>query len=78
VEGGALLAWKGRRDPSEEADGDAAAAATGLAPGVVRTVRPWDRADHLHLHLYLKVGSTPNRYPRRAGMASKRPVRAST
>jgi 16S rRNA (guanine527-N7)-methyltransferase len=78
VEGGALVAWKGRRDSGEEADGDAAAAATGLAPAAVRAVRPWDGAEHLHLHLYLKVGSTPNRYPRRAGMASKRPVRAST
>ena len=76
--GGALLAWKGRRDASEEADGDAAAAATGLAAAVVRPVRPWDGAERLHLHLYLKVGSTPKRYPRRPGMASKRPLRAST
>jgi len=76
--GGALLAWKGRRDAGEEADGDAAAAATGLAPAVVRAVEPWYGAEHLHLHLYLKVGSTPNRYPRRPGMASKRPIRAST
>ena len=77
-DGGALVAWKGRRDASEDADGDAAAAATGLSPAVVRPVRPWDGAEHLHLHLYLKVGSTPKRYPRRAGMASKRPLRAST
>jgi len=77
-EGGALVAWKGRRDQTEEADGDAAAAAVGLGPARVVAVRPWARAEHLHLHLYLKVGSTPNRYPRRPGMASKRPVRAST
>ncbi len=76
--GGALVAWKGRRDASEEADGDAAAEATGLSPAVVRRVHPWDGAEHLHLHLYLKVGSTPKRYPRRPGMASKRPLRAST
>ena len=67
AEGGALVAWKGRRDAAEEADGDAAAAATGLAAGERAPVRPWDGAEHLHLHLYLKVGSTPNRYPRRAG-----------
>jgi 16S rRNA (guanine527-N7)-methyltransferase len=78
AEGGALVAWKGRRDPGEEADGDAAAGATGLAPARVHPVRPWAGAEHLHLHLYLKVGSTPNRYPRRAGIARKRPVRAST
>ncbi len=78
ADGGSLVAWKGRRDASEEADGDAAAAGTGLAAAEVRPVRPWDGAEHLHLHAYLKVGSTPNRYPRRAGMASKRPLRATT
>jgi 16S rRNA (guanine527-N7)-methyltransferase len=76
--GGALVAWKGRRDEEDDRHGDAAAAATGLAPAIVRPVRPWDGAEHLHLHLYLKVGLTPNRYPRRPGMASKRPLRAST
>jgi len=78
AEGGVLVAWKGRRDGAEEDDGDAAAAATGLAPGVVRPVRPWDGAEQLHLHVFTKVASTPNRYPRRAGMASKRPLRASS
>ena len=50
ADGGALVAWKGRRDAAEEADGDAAAAATGLAAADVRPVRPWDGAEHLHLH----------------------------
>lgn len=77
-EGGSLVAWKGHRDEAEEADGAAAAAATGLEPTEVRPVRPWPDAENHHLHLYLKVGSTPNRYPRRPGMASKRPLRAST
>lgn len=76
-DGGALVAWKGRRDEREEADGAAAAAATGLEHSDVRSVRPWEGARHLHLHLYLKVGPTPNRFPRRTGMASKRPLRAS-
>lgn len=75
---GALVAWKGRRDEEEERDGAAAAAATGLEPATVHPVRPWDGAEHRHLHLYMKVASTPNRYPRRPGMASKRPLRAST
>jgi 16S rRNA (guanine527-N7)-methyltransferase len=75
--GGVLVAWKGRRDPVEEADAEAAGTATGLAPKEARLVRPWDGAEHLHLHLYLKVGATPHRYPRRPGMACKRPLRAS-
>jgi len=78
AEGGALVAWKGRRDAGEEHDGAAAAAATGLKPVAVRPVEPWDGAEHLHLHLYLKVGLTPNRYPRRPGIARKKPIRAST
>ncbi|MDX6720355.1 MAG: rRNA (guanine527-N7)-methyltransferase [Solirubrobacteraceae bacterium] len=76
VADGALVAWKGRRDTVEEADGEAGAAATGLALTEIRPVRPWDGAEHLHLHVYLKVGFTPSRYPRRPGMACKRPLRA--
>lgn len=77
-EGGALVAWKGRRDEHEEADGAAAAAQTGLAQAEIRPVEPWEGAEHLHLHLYLKVGSTPNHFPRRPGIAGKRPLQASS
>jgi 16S rRNA (guanine527-N7)-methyltransferase len=76
-EGGTLAVWKGRRDAGEEADGAAAGAVTGLEPGGVLAVHPWDGAEHLHLHRYVKVGATPNRFPRRPGMASKRPLRAA-
>ncbi len=76
--GGSLVAWKGGRDEREEADGVAAAAATGLELAEIVPVRPWSGAERLHLHLYLKVERTPNRYPRRSGMASKRPLRASS
>jgi 16S rRNA (guanine527-N7)-methyltransferase len=77
-EGGALAAWKGRRDEREEADGAAAAEQTGLVAAEIRPVEPWDSARHRHLHLYVKVGSTPNRFPRRPGIASKKPLQAST
>lgn len=76
--GGALVAWKGGRDPAEEADGAAAAAETGLVPAGIRLTRPWPGAERHHLHLYRKVGSTPNRYPRRPGIAHKRPLSAKT
>ena len=76
--GGAHVAWKGRRDAGEERHAAAAAAATGLEAVEVRAVEPWNGAERLHLHLYVKVATTPNRYPRRPGMASKRPLRAST
>jgi len=77
-EGGALVAWKGRRDGVEEADGAAAASQLGLEPRDVAAVQPFPDARDRNLHLYLKVGSTPNGYPRRPGMASKRPLRASS
>ena len=75
---GALVAWKGRREAEEERHGAAAGAATGLEVGEVRAVEPWNGAEHLHLHVYMKVASTPNRFPRRPGMARKRPLRGST
>jgi 16S rRNA (guanine527-N7)-methyltransferase len=78
AEGGTLVAWKGRRDAAEEADGAAAAAETGMEPAAIVPVRPWDRAEHLHLHVYAKVRPTPNRFPRRPGIAAKRPFRASS
>jgi 16S rRNA (guanine527-N7)-methyltransferase len=78
AEGGRLVAWKGRRDPSEEADGASAAGQLGLEAEDVLRVQPFPAARDRHLYLYLKVGPTPNQYPRRPGMASKRPLRAST
>lgn len=75
---GALVAWKGGRDAEEERAGTAAAAAVGLDLAEVRPVEPWIGAERLHLHVYVKVASTPNRFPRRPGMASKRPLRPST
>lgn len=72
--GGSLVAWKGRRDDAEEAAGAAAAAAVGLEPAEVRAVEPFRAVEHRHLHVYSKVGLTPDRFPRRPGMARKRPL----
>ncbi|HVE69514.1 MAG TPA: 16S rRNA (guanine(527)-N(7))-methyltransferase RsmG [Solirubrobacteraceae bacterium] len=73
-EGGALVAWKGRRDPGEEASGAAAAAQLGLVVEDVRRVEPFPAARDRHLHVYRKAGPTPERFPRRPGMATKRPL----
>ena len=74
--GGHLVAWKGTRDATEEADALAAGAATGLAARTVLAVPARPGADHRHLHVYAKVGETPARFPRRPGMARKRPLSA--
>ena len=78
VDDGTLVAMKARRDPSEEADGVAAAAELGLEPAQIVPVEPFSGSGDRHLHLYLKVRPTPPRYPRREGMARKRPIQASS
>lgn len=75
-EGGALVAWKGRRDPAEEADGRAAADRLGLAAADPRPVDAFSGAGERHLYLYSKVRPTPAGYPRREGIARKKPIRA--
>ena len=76
ADGGVLCAWKGHRDGAEEADGLAAAEATGMTALRVVPVAPFAEADARHLHLYAKTAPTPPRFPRRAGMARKRPITA--
>jgi 16S rRNA (guanine527-N7)-methyltransferase len=71
---GTLVAWKGVRSSTEEARAAAAAAELGLEPVAVRPVRAYDGAHDHHLHVYLKVRDTPDRFPRRAGTARKRPL----
>jgi 16S rRNA (guanine527-N7)-methyltransferase len=71
---GVLVAWKGGRDPDEESRGDAAAELAGLEPVEVRPVEPYRGSRDRHLHLYRKVSPTPERFPRRPGMAAKRPL----
>ena len=73
--GGVLVAWKGARDADEEGAGAAAAAAVGMRPEEPRPVVPFEGALHRHLHVLRKVGPTPGRFPRRPGVARKRPLR---
>jgi 16S rRNA (guanine527-N7)-methyltransferase len=75
VAGGSLVAWKGKVDPSEEADGVAAATLLGLEAQPPRAAEPFAGAEHRWLYVYSKVSATPERYPRREGMARKRPLR---
>lgn len=72
--GGSLVAWKGARDPDEENAGAAAAAALGLQPQAPVPVRPFKGSRERNLYLYTKAQATPARFPRRSGMATKRPL----
>ncbi len=76
--GGTALAWKGRVDPAERADAGVAAAALGLSTPRPHAVTPYRDAGERALYLSSKVWPTPSRFPRRDGMARKRPLRASS
>ena len=71
---GTAVVWRGRRNPDEERRAARAASELGLELENVRSVRPFPGAQHRHLHAYVKVAPTPDRFPRRAGMARKRPL----
>jgi 16S rRNA (guanine527-N7)-methyltransferase len=75
--GGSLVAWKGTRDADEEAAGSVAAGQVGLEARSILPVTPFAGAENRHLHVYLKVAETPDRFPRRPGMARKRPLAGS-
>jgi 16S rRNA (guanine527-N7)-methyltransferase len=72
--GGALLDWRGRRDGGEEHASAAAAQELGLELREVRAVQPFAAATDRHVHVFVKVHPTPPRFPRRAGIARKRPL----
>jgi 16S rRNA (guanine527-N7)-methyltransferase len=78
IEGGVLVAWKGRRDPDEEAEVERAADRVGMAPERIEWVGPFACSRHRHLHLLRKVAPTPPGLPRRPGMARKRPLGAES
>lgn len=71
--GGVLVAWKGRRDPAEEAELERAAAALAMRPERILAVGPYAGSRHRHLHVLRKIGGTPGDLPRRPGIAKKRP-----
>ena len=72
-DGGILVAWKGRRDPEEEAELARAVEALAMRPLEIHPVGARAGFAHRHLHVIVKSGSTPNGLPRRAGIAKKRP-----
>jgi 16S rRNA (guanine527-N7)-methyltransferase len=72
-DGGVLLAWKGRRDPGEEAELERASQRLAMDAEEVRWVGPYAGSRNRHLHLMRKRGATPTGLPRRPGMAKKRP-----
>jgi 16S rRNA (guanine527-N7)-methyltransferase len=72
--GGSLIDWRGARDPAEELAADRAAEELGLRRVEICSTRPFAGSRDHHLHVFAKVAPTPERFPRRAGVARKRPL----
>jgi len=72
--GGTLVAWRGKRNPRDEEAAARAAEQLGLEPTEIRHMQPFPEAEHRYLHLMSKVTETPSGFPRRPGMATKRPL----
>lgn len=73
--GGVLVAWKGALPAAELDQGKAAAARVGMEVEEVLGVVPFPGAENRRLAVLRKTAPTPERFPRRAGMAAKRPLR---
>ncbi len=72
--GGVLVDWRGQRVATDEQAGLRAAEQLGLERAEVRQVRPYAAAREHHLHVFVKRAATPERFPRRPGIARKRPL----
>jgi 16S rRNA (guanine527-N7)-methyltransferase len=72
--GGALIDWRGRRNADGEMHARGAAEMLGLRLREIRHVEPYEGVLNHHLHLYEKIAETPARFPRRMGVARKRPL----
>jgi 16S rRNA (guanine527-N7)-methyltransferase len=72
--GGVLVDWRGRRDQASEDAAQRAAPILGLRRQEIRRVIPFEQATDRYLHVFVKDAATPPRFPRRAGMARKRPL----
>jgi 16S rRNA (guanine527-N7)-methyltransferase len=72
--GGTLVDWRGKRLVGEEESAERAAASLGLRRVEVLRVVPFAGARDHHLHVFVKQKDTPPGFPRRAGMARKRPL----
>lgn len=73
-ENGHLVAWKGSPEPVELAAADASGEILGFSKGELTATRPFKRSRARHFYVAQKTRPTDPRFPRRAGVALKRPL----
>lgn len=71
---GHLVAWKGAPDESEMAAAEASAEILGFSPGELTETQPFKGSRERHFYVAQKKRLTDERFPRRAGVALKRPL----
>jgi 16S rRNA (guanine527-N7)-methyltransferase len=74
--GGTLVAWKGALGSAEAEAARRAAHELGLADAGAVRVEPYPGSAEHQLVMYTKLSTTPTRFPRRPGVARKRPLGA--
>lgn len=72
-EGGSLIAWKGARETEDEKALEAIGEKLAMSLERIVAVRPFPESRERHFYVVRKTGATPERLPRRPGMARKRP-----
>lgn len=72
--GGRLVAWKGVVDPEEDRVGAAVARQLAMGEPESAPTRPWPAARDRRFVTVEKQGPTPRGFPRKPGMARKRPL----
>jgi 16S rRNA (guanine527-N7)-methyltransferase len=71
---GVLVAWKGSVGADELQRGSGAADEVGLALEDVLAVEAFEGVRERSLYVFRKVAPTPDHFPRRVGVAAKRPL----
>jgi 16S rRNA (guanine527-N7)-methyltransferase len=72
--GGSLVAWKGSPPTAELAAASAAGGQLGFAEGELIEVKPFAGSHSRHFYLAQKLVATADRFPRRPGVALRRPL----
>jgi len=72
--GGSALLQRGAREAGDEKTAAAVASLLGGKLESLKSVKPYPEAANLHLWHFSKISPTPDRFPRRPGMAKKRPL----